>query len=329
MDRPFLSRYRIGDAGECCYRPFRPAVGKTILFPDRRENTTRTTSAIFEVRDNGMNDTTIHQLGAAPAGILRLVQITDCHIFADAESRLLGIDTRASLRAVCGAIEREQPQRDGILATGDLSQDGLPESYAYLAQQLETLGAPVFWLPGNHDVIETMSRCFRGGRIQAARRVLGAGWQIVLLDSTLPGEVHGEVSADELDFLDAALGEYPDRHALVCLHHQAIDTGSRWIDLKGLRRQDELGARIRGHANVRGVLWGHVHQEAHHRLDGIDWMSTPSSCVQFKPGSEVFATDTAAPGYRSLALHADGRIETAVHRLQDFEFESANGVRGY
>ncbi len=276
-----------------------------------------------------MSDTTSFHLEAAQTDVLRLVQITDCHIFADAESRLLGMDTRASLRAVCAAIEREQPDRDGLLATGDLSQDGSPTSYEHLARQLDALGTPVFWLPGNHDDAGVMKQHFRGERIQAARRVLGAGWQIVLLDSTLPNEVHGEVSAGELEFLDAAIGEYPERHALVCLHHQAIDTGSGWIDRKGLRRQDELGARIRAHANVRGVVWGHVHQAAHHRLDDIEWMSTPSSCVQFKPGSEEFAIDTAAPGYRSLALHADGRIETAVHRLQDFEFEPGNGVRGH
>ncbi len=276
-----------------------------------------------------MSDTTTFHLEAARDDVLRLVQITDCHIFADAESRLLGMDTRASLRAVCAAIEREQPDRDGVLATGDLSQDGSAESYEYLAPQLDALATPVFSLPGNHDDPAVMANHFRGDRIHAARRVLAAGWQIVLLDSTLPNEVHGEVSAAELDFLDAAIGEYPERHALVCLHHQAIDTGSRWIDRKGLRRQAELVARIRAHANVRGVVWGHVHQAAHHRRDDIEWLSTPSSCVQFKPGSEEFAADSAAPGYRSLALHADGRIDTAVHRLQGFEFEPGNGVRGH
>ncbi len=274
-----------------------------------------------------MNDTTSFHLEAARDGILRLVQLTDCHIFADAESRLLGMDTRDSLRAVCAAIEREQPARDALLATGDLSQDGSPASYEFLAQQLDALGTPVFALAGNHDDPPTMARHFRGDRINPARRVLSSGWQIVMLDSTLPDEVHGEVSAAELEFLDAAVGEHPERHVLVCLHHQAIDTGSRWIDRKGLRGQAELGARIRAHANVRGVVWGHVHQEAHHRLDDIEWMSTPSTCVQFKPGSEDFAADTAAPGYRSLALHADGRIDTAVHRLKNFGFESGNGVR--
>ncbi len=276
-----------------------------------------------------MNDTTSFHLETAHNDILRLVQITDSHIFADPEARLLGMDTRASLRAICTAIEHEQPGRDALLATGDLSQDGSPQSYEYLARQLDSLGTPVFWLPGNHDDIGAMAQGLRGDRIHAARRVLGAGWQIVLLDSTLPGEVHGEVSERELDFLDAALGEHPERHALVCLHHQAVDTGSSWIDAKGLRRQRELGDRIRTHANVRGVVWGHVHQEAHHRLDDIEWMSTPSSCVQFKPGSEDFAIDIATPGYRSLALHADGRIETAVHRLADFDYQPGNGIRGY
>ena len=276
-----------------------------------------------------MNDTTTYHLEAARNDVLRLVQISDCHIFADAESRLLGMDTRESLRAVCAAIEREQPGLDGLLATGDLSQDASPASYEYLARQFDAFGVPVFWLPGNHDDLATMARHFLGESISAARRVLGAGWQILLLDSTLPGEVHGEVSAAELEFLDTAIGEHPQLHALVCLHHQAVDTGSRWIDRKGLRGQQELVGRIRAHANVRGVVWGHVHQEAHHRLDDIEWMSTPSSCVQFKPGSEDFAVDTAAPGYRSLALHADGRIDTAVHRLQGFEFVPGNGVRGY
>jgi Icc protein len=39
-------------------------------------------------------------------------------------------------------------------------------------------------------------------------------------------------------------------------------------------------------------------------------MTTPSTCVQFAPGSAKFAIDPRPPGYRRLTLHADGRIET-------------------
>jgi Icc protein len=46
-------------------------------------------------------------------------------------------------------------------------------------------------------------------------------------------------------------------------------------------------------------------------------MASPSTCIQFLPGSDGFAVDTTAPGYRWLSLHADGRIETGVQRLSE------------
>ena len=47
----------------------------------------------------------------------------------------------------------------------------------------------------------------------------------------------------------------------------------------------------------------------------IRLMSTPSTCIQFLPGSEDFAVDSRAPGYRWLTLHENGRIESGVQRL--------------
>jgi Icc protein len=44
-------------------------------------------------------------------------------------------------------------------------------------------------------------------------------------------------------------------------------------------------------------------------------MSTPSTCVQFKPGSREFALGDEAPGYRYLRLGSGGDIETRVQRV--------------
>jgi Icc protein len=105
----------------------------------------------------------------------------------------------------------------------------------------------------------------------------------------------------------------------VCLHHQALDCGSEWLDLKGLKDSAQLRARLARHDNVRAVLWGHVHQESDQIIDDILWMSSPSSCVQFKPGSKEFALDSEAPGYRYLSLYADGRIEAVVPRVRNYD----------
>ncbi len=249
------------------------------------------------------------------ADAVRLLQITDCHIFATAEQSLQGMNTRASFEAVSAAALETYGDLDLVLATGDLSQDGSAESYQYLAERFDAMRLPVFWLPGNHDDAATLGDNLTGERISPVKHILAGAWQIVMLDSTIAGEVHGRVAAAELEFLDNALGAYPSRHALVCLHHQAVETGSEWIDNKGLLGAADFRQHLGKHDQVRAVIWGHVHQEKHHRSDGVEWMSTPSSCVQFTPGSRNFAISDEKPGYRYLSLQADGGIESRVHRV--------------
>ena len=250
--------------------------------------------------------------------LVSLVQITDCHIFAATDDCLRGMNTRRSFEAVSRAAIDNSGHLDLLLATGDLSQDGSAESYTYLARQFDDMNVATFWLPGNHDEIDSMREHFTGNQIDAAKHILIADWQIVMLDSTISGEVHGRVSGNQLQFLGDCLQAYPGKHGLVCLHHQALETGSLWIDQLGLQDADRLRERITRHDNVRGVLWGHVHQETRQEIDGIEWMSTPSSCVQFKPNSRDFAIGTEAPGYRYLGLHPDGSISSRVYRVDKF-----------
>jgi Icc protein len=259
-----------------------------------------------------------HQITPAEPAVVKLVQITDCHIFSATGDCLRGVNTRRSFEAVSKAVIDNSEHLDLLLVTGDLSQDGSAESYAYLAEKFDAMGTATFWLPGNHDEIDVLREQFIGQKIHAAKQVLIADWQIVLLDSTIRGEVHGRVSETQLEFLDHCLRAHPEKHALVCLHHQALDTGSLWIDQKGLHDSDQFRENIARHDNVRGVLWGHVHQETYQAIAGVEWMSTPSSCVQFRPDSREFAIGTEAPGYRHLNLYADGRITTRVHRVDSF-----------
>ena len=252
---------------------------------------------------------------------LRIAQITDCHLFAEADSRLQGMNTRDSFLAVCRLLEMEQNDFDLLLATGDLAQDGSASAYQYLATTFNRFNFPTFWIPGNHDNRETMASNLCAERIHSSRHLVSDHWQIVLLDSTIPEKPHGHLSQAQLDFLDQSLQSFPDKHALVCLHHQALAAGSLWIDGKGLENDEELRLRLSQHTHLKGVLWGHVHQESQRNIDDIHWMSTPSSCIQFKPGSEEFATDDKPPGYRKLDLHANGHIESSVYRLSKSQFE--------
>lgn len=265
-----------------------------------------------------------------PEHPIRVVQLSDFHLFADADGKLLGLNTQFSLERVLERVRQEQADMDLVLATGDLSQDGSAESYQRLVALLDPLPAPVYWLEGNHDKPGPMIHALRdqGGRISPCVAQAG-NWTLVLLDSTIPGEVPGELFDTDLAFLDEALSNAAGEHVLVALHHHPIPMHSRWLDTQLVGNAARFFEVIDRHPRVRVIVWGHVHQEFDGERNGVRLLSTPSTCVQFKPGSEDFAVDTTNPGYRWLDLHADGRLDTAVSRVEGIEFKVDMTVKGY
>ncbi len=89
---------------------------------------------------------------------LSIAQITDIHLFADEKQELLGLQTTQSFQAVIERLDMLRPQLDLLLITGDLSQDGTPESYQRLKNLISPLATPTYWLPGNHDCLSTMQQ---------------------------------------------------------------------------------------------------------------------------------------------------------------------------
>ena len=93
---------------------------------------------------------------------LLIAQITDIHLFADENQELLGLATTQSFQAVLERLSL-QPQLDLLLLTGDLAQDGKPESYQHVQNLLSPFCIPTYWLPGNHDCLPAMEQVLNRG----------------------------------------------------------------------------------------------------------------------------------------------------------------------
>jgi len=158
-----------------------------------------------------------------------------------------------------------------------------------------------------------------------------ARWQILMLDSQVPGEVGGELGDAELARLDSALQAARDGglYTLVCLHHQPVPIGCDWLDEQMVADAPAFFQVLDRYPAVRGVLWGHVHQQVDRERNGASLMASPSTCVQFAPGSPGFKADDEPPGYRWLDLHPDGSIDTGVSRVRDVEFTVDLDSSGY
>ena len=259
-----------------------------------------------------------------------MVQVSDCHLFASTEGKLLGLNTQFSLDRVLELVRAEQTHMDLILATGDLSQDASLEAYTRLDDALSEFGVPTYWIEGNHDKPAPMLEALRDHKAEMGPCVIERGaWTIIMLDSTIPGEVPGELYDDDIEFLDRSLRNAAGEHIMVCLHHHPTPMGCKWLDTQVVASADRFFEVIDRHDRVRAVIWGHVHQEYSGERNGVKLYSVPSTCVQFKPFSEDFAVDKIPPGYRWFDLYPDGRIETTVSRVQGIEFEVDMSVKGY
>jgi hypothetical protein len=75
-----------------------------------------------------------------------------------------------------------------------------------------------------------------------------------------------------------------------------------------------LLAVIDRHPTVRAVLWGHIHQVFDATRNGVRYLGSPSTCIQFRPGVDRMLLDAQLPGARWLLLGNDGGIQTGVSR---------------
>ena len=258
-----------------------------------------------------------------------VVQLSDSHLFASVDGRLLGMETDDSLQQVISGVVAEHSNNiDLLLCTGDISQDGSISSYQRFAEMVNTLRAPMRWFAGNHDERLALQQVCANTDWLEPVYDMGA-WRLVLLDSSVANKVYGKLAADQLHILEQALASAGERHVLIGLHHHPVPIHSRWMDQIGLHNASDMLSIISRYSNVKAVIWGHVHQEFDLQHNGVRWLGVPSTCVQFTPHSEDFSVDDKAPGYRWLRLYDDGQLQTAVSRVENIVFEIDYSIKGY
>ncbi len=256
-------------------------------------------------------------LGKVPEKNLKVLQLTDSHLYADPYRCLLGINTLETFDQVLAQALHEQGTPDLLLATGDLVHDASDSGYKRLLGRLKLTGIPTYCLPGNHDLPQKMKQILNQENVHTLPSVQAQGWSLIFLDTTIPGNESGNLDRHEMELLQLLLEAHPDKHTLICMHHHPLPVGSRWMDTMALKNPDEFFGLLHHHPQVKAVLCGHIHQEYDNTYNGVRLIGTPSTCVQFIAGQDDFGIDACPPGYRWLDLQPDGGIETGLGLLPE------------
>lgn len=246
---------------------------------------------------------------------LWVAQISDTHLYANKDGRLLGLNTFDTLSQVLDSIQLLPRQPDVIIATGDLVHDASPEGYRLFADATLALGLPVLVLPGNHDQQLALSATLSPLGIQCCTSSVFGSWWIHLLDTSVPGREAGIVKDEDLSRLADIIEAHPKQFHLIATHHHPQSIHCPWLDRMGIDNGAQLMAMAHRLPQTRGLVFGHVHQAFATQVEQLQLLSAPSTCIQFSPGQDRFQLDASPPGYRLLALCADGQIHSKVFTL--------------
>jgi 3',5'-cyclic AMP phosphodiesterase CpdA len=235
-----------------------------------------------------------------------VLQITDVHLTSKGVLPP-GVRPRDNLVGGLALLDEAGISPDVVLFTGDLADAGEAECYEDLAAIVESApaleGATVIYLPGNHDARAPFRRHLldlapTSEPIDAVYR--HGGLRIVALDSTVPGEAHGELGEATLELLRHELEQDAPDGTIVALHHPPIPSPIAPMSALRLCDPGKLEDAIRG-TDVRLVVCGHNHHAAAGSLgDAPVWVS---------PASAYLADVTSRETFRSLPAAAFSMID--------------------
>lgn len=249
---------------------------------------------------------------------VRLAHLTDLHLFQDREQRLAGMRTWDTFERVMDLVDGQAGAPDFLILTGDIAQDEALDTYRMLRERLGHHLPRCRLVPGNHDnrdrLREVFPELFAAPHEYLTFSLSAGGWQIIGLDSQVPGEVGGHVDNAQIAWLDAEIRAARDRPVILFIHHPPVPINVHWLDVIGLDESAGLVNLIHSTPRIRVVCAGHVHQEFAGYIGTTPLYTTPSSCVQFSARAER-EFDTRMAGYRLIELDAQG-YRTRVERIQ-------------
>lgn len=246
---------------------------------------------------------------------MRFAHVSDFHYTFD--PRPFGHvrdDIDQAFAKLVAELQRVAHHLDFVAVTGDLVERGDIESYLHVRNAFDKIGVRLFAVPGNHDLREPFRAAFAdrldisaNGKLDYEARV--GDTQIIGLDSLMEGKSNGQLTEDQLSWLEQKLAANEGRHSVVLLHHPPFQTGVGFFDrLSRSEGYDGLGEVLRRSKARVIVLSGHTHR--------------PYQAVW--NGAQCFVSGALASQYGGVEPFGDGAVGV-VHEPYVYFIHALNG----
>lgn len=240
-------------------------------------------------------------------GIVKVIQISDTHLFADDELEIFGAKSNLTFKKVMRKIiDEDSHDADMVFLTGDISQDETKESYEKIAHDLSSLNLPVYWIPGNHDDLAQLESIFMNAENFNRQSNLSLPhWYLIFLDTKIDGRDDGLLSLAELKRLkDEIMAAQVNKKIAIIMHHHPAPVGTPLIDNYILQNNKDFWDIVTG-TKVELVICGHVHGDYRFKYNNVMIESSPATCLQWEKGTKDLKVDMKI-GYKIYYFKQDG-----------------------
>lgn len=237
---------------------------------------------------------------------------------------------------------------DAVLSPGDLTKDGEPWNYDAVDAALDSLDAPFYAVPGNHDVPkesdehERLSAAAFGDRYGAGEfpyRVRVGDVDVVGVNTAGTAdrlfESHdGRVDGAQLDRLAATLDDarnpvvlahhnFPPVADQIARHREAVEP--EMAELPGMRDPEPFAETLAG-GDAPLAFTGHYHLPATGEYRGVREVATPTTC-SFPQSYLLVDVTSEGTAIRLVPVADEVGLESA-HAKRATDSTTARGLTG-
>ena len=169
-----------------------------------------------------------------------IAHISDLHIRPHGEKLYDFVDTNALVSrhvATLNSIAKTTDSPDAVLVTGDIVNCGQKQEYAMARRILGQLTMPLYIIPGNHDnnanflealtdICPPLANVGKTGEHNIRYTIEEFPVRFIMLDSSIGGELHGEIGREQLAWLEKELQMDTGRETAVCMHHHPLPSAT-------------------------------------------------------------------------------------------------------
>lgn len=206
---------------------------------------------------------------------------------------------------------------DVIVVKGDLTSVGSEEQYAAFLATYGALGERMHHVRGNHDAMRDPTMAIE----DAPYAIDLDGVTLAVVDTVIPGTDGGQLTGDQVQWLDDLAGEATGP-VLVFGHHYLWDLRSdhRNPHTFGITPDDSeaLAAVVTRHENIAGYFAGHTHRNRIRRYD----------TVRGVPFVEVACTKDYPGAWAEYRIHEGGYAQVVRRVTEPAAFAWAEVTRG-